>query len=311
MGVCLLQPGCAQGPKPGEIRALDLEDHLDDRSASPTFSPTAADGATPKPGSSAEAMYQNQRKYNKGLEQLKNSSTVQLDEMKSLKQRLQDETEKASQAKESSNFIHMLESPMQTAIYTVQETITALDQKENATQDDRDVADQLSTVLQTLSSANPYLPAFDFSRPECDMTSDTQDWLVSTFHHGTARTGSTTTTDDASTDAAAAPSADEGALEEAPPGMELEALSSMTFDCFQFSDDQYIVGIETMFRATGLLTQFHVPNSTLRAFLLSVKKNYRNNTYHNFRHAFDVTQMTYALCTKTQLGMQLQPLELL
>eukprot|EP01052_Picozoa_sp_SAG31_P040908 SAG31_NODE_6053_length_2190_cov_3.450024_2_plen_128_part_00 len=109
---------------------------------------TSLDLGAAQPGSSAEAMFQNQRKFNKGLEQLKNSSTAQLDEIKSLKQRLQNETEKASQARQSSNFIHMLESPMQTAIYTVQETITALDQKENATQEDKNVADQLSSVLQ-------------------------------------------------------------------------------------------------------------------------------------------------------------------
>ena len=303
----------------GAVKPLNLKaggDVYDEQSTSPTFSPLAGETggmeSNHKPGSSAEAMYQNQRKYNKGLELLKNSSTMQLDEIKTLKHKLQNETEQAIQAQQNSTFINMLESPMQTAIYTVQETITALDQKENASQEDKDVADQLSTVLQTLSSANPYLPAFDFSRPECDMTSDTQNWLVNTFHHaGAVGTSSTAEGDEAAAGAAAStPASTEAApLEAAPPGMELEALSSMSFDCFAFSEDQYVVGIESMFHASGVLGQFKVSNSVLRNFLLSVKQNYRNNTYHNFRHAFDVTQMAFALCANTVQGKTLQPLE--
>ena len=34
---------------------------------------------------------------------------------------------------------------------------------------------------------------------------------------------------------------------------------------------------------------------TLVRFLLRVQENYRNNPFHNFRHAFCVTQMMYVL----------------
>eukprot|EP01052_Picozoa_sp_SAG31_P040909 SAG31_NODE_6053_length_2190_cov_3.450024_3_plen_201_part_00 len=103
------------------------------------------------------------------------------------------------------------------------------------------------------------------------MTSDTQAWLMDTFSHTTGPTGANGDAKGARTDAVVHPSADEGALEEPPPGMELEALASTAFDCFDFSYDQYIVGLETMFRASGALTQLRVPNATLRAFLLGVR----------------------------------------
>ena len=36
---------------------------------------------------------------------------------------------------------------------------------------------------------------------------------------------------------------------------------------------------------------------TLCRFLLTVKKNYRNIAYHNWRHAFNVCQSMFALMT--------------
>eukprot|EP01050_Picozoa_sp_SAG11_P000427 SAG11_NODE_12_length_27025_cov_37.402681_30_plen_616_part_00 len=314
----LAAAGAGVGVADAGVKPLDLQDDEDAalRSSPTQFSPLASEAASadaepPKPGSSAEAMYQNQRKYNRGLEQLKNSSTVQLDEIKSLKAKLQTETEKARRAQQTDSFIHMLESPMQTAIYTVQETIASLEAKEGATQEDRDVADQLGNVLQTLTAANPYLPAFDFSRPECDMTNDTQDWLVNTFHHATGRVGTKkdTTDEDIDGEGAAAGSGAAAMAGAAVAGLDIVSLGSPTFDCWAFSEDQYITGIESMFDATGVFQQYRVAKETMRNFLTSVRGGYRNNPYHNFRHAFDVTQMTYTLLTNTKLGQTLEPLE--
>ena len=66
-----------------------------------------------------------------------------------------------------------------------------------------------------------------------------------------------------------------------------------------------------MFQATGLLQRFRVPVDTCRRFIAEVHKGYRNNPYHNWRHAFDVTQMTYMLTRQTEAGRSLQPLEML
>lgn len=85
---------------------------------------------------------------------------------------------------------------------------------------------------------------------------------------------------------------------------------SATFDCFSLPDDQYVTGIETMFKATGVLEKFKVSPTVFRNFLTAVQSGYRNNPYHNFRHAFDVTQMTYVIVTSTKMGKTLAPLEL-
>eukprot|EP01047_Picozoa_sp_COSAG01_P106541 COSAG01_NODE_35642_length_519_cov_0.397674_2_plen_93_part_01 len=46
-----------------------------------------------------------------------------------------------------------------------------------------------------------------------------------------------------------------------------------------------------------------------RRFIAGAHKGYRNNPYHNWRHAFDVTQMTYCLTRTTEAGRSLTPLE--
>lgn len=56
-----------------------------------------------------------------------------------------------------------------------------------------------------------------------------------------------------------------------------------------------------MFLDLDFVERFHIDYEVLCRWLLSVKKNYRNVTYHNWRHAFNVAQMMFAIltvCTK-------------
>ncbi len=46
--------------------------------------------------------------------------------------------------------------------------------------------------------------------------------------------------------------------------------------------------------------RFHIDYTVLCRWLASVKKNYRDVTYHNWRHAFNVAQMMFAVITSTQ-----------
>ena len=57
-----------------------------------------------------------------------------------------------------------------------------------------------------------------------------------------------------------------------------------------------------MFIDLGLVTSFNIDYSTLCRWLLTVKRNYRNETvqYHNWYHAFNVTQMMFCTITKTK-----------
>ena len=52
-----------------------------------------------------------------------------------------------------------------------------------------------------------------------------------------------------------------------------------------------------MFKDLDLIERFHIDYTTLCRWLLSVKKNYRNVTYHNWRHAFNVAQMMFVIIT--------------
>ncbi len=56
-----------------------------------------------------------------------------------------------------------------------------------------------------------------------------------------------------------------------------------------------------MFIDLGLIKRFHVDYNTLCRWLLTVKRNYRNETvqYHNWYHAFNVTQMMFGMLLET------------
>ena len=57
-----------------------------------------------------------------------------------------------------------------------------------------------------------------------------------------------------------------------------------------------------MFIDLGLMTHFSIEHSALCRWLLTVKRNYRNETvqYHNWYHAFNVTQMMFCMLIKTE-----------
>ena len=46
--------------------------------------------------------------------------------------------------------------------------------------------------------------------------------------------------------------------------------------------------------------RFHMDYTVLCRWLSSVRKNYRDVTYHNWRHAFNVAHMMFAVITATQ-----------
>lgn len=46
-----------------------------------------------------------------------------------------------------------------------------------------------------------------------------------------------------------------------------------------------------------LVERFHIDYQVMCRWLLSVKKNYRSVTYHNWRHAFNVAQMMFSIIT--------------
>lgn len=73
------------------------------------------------------------------------------------------------------------------------------------------------------------------------------------------------------------------------------SLSSLRFDDFSLNEDQMIKACIRMFIDLDLIERFHIDYKVLCRWILSVRKNYRPVLYHNWRHAFNVAQMMFAI----------------
>lgn len=72
-------------------------------------------------------------------------------------------------------------------------------------------------------------------------------------------------------------------------------LYSLTFDDFSLEPDEMVKGAAAMFLQLGLVKRFAIEKGTLYRFLITVKRNYRDVPYHNWRHAFNVSQVMFAI----------------
>ena len=90
-----------------------------------------------------------------------------------------------------------------------------------------------------------------------------------------------------------------------------EALKTPQFDVWQWEPNEMLSLLEEMYHELGLVEELDIHTSTLKRFLLRVQENYRNNPFHNFRHAFCVTQMMYVLIhgCRLQVGLEQRELE--
>lgn len=90
-----------------------------------------------------------------------------------------------------------------------------------------------------------------------------------------------------------------------------ELLRSWDFDVWAYKEEQLFPIIADMFNDFGLFERFNVPKDKFQNFLNDCRNNYvRKNPYHNFRHAFDVTQTVYLLLTSGGAAAYLSYLEI-
>lgn len=84
------------------------------------------------------------------------------------------------------------------------------------------------------------------------------------------------------------------------PENEVSVLRTPEFDVHRIAADSttselLIPFLFEMFESLGLLDKFRIPHAVLYQFLIVVKNKYHNEVpYHNFAHAFDVTQTIYS-----------------
>ncbi|EDV27652.1 uncharacterized protein TRIADDRAFT_10459, partial [Trichoplax adhaerens] len=88
-------------------------------------------------------------------------------------------------------------------------------------------------------------------------------------------------------------------------------LQSLKFDDFSLDPDGMILASIRMFKECEFLQKFKIDYSTLCTWLLTVRKNYRNVAYHNWRHAFNVAQLMFAIIKNTKLGNTFSHIECL
>ena len=73
-------------------------------------------------------------------------------------------------------------------------------------------------------------------------------------------------------------------------------------------EDTYKVTIR-MFMEFGLVQQYNIPYKVLCRWVLSVKKNYRPVSYHNWRHALNVCQTMFTVLRTGKMDRFMDDLE--
>ena len=68
-------------------------------------------------------------------------------------------------------------------------------------------------------------------------------------------------------------------------------LKKPSFDNWKFDDAEMLVLLQHIFIDLELNIKFSIKTETLQQFLFEIYSNYNNVPFHNFRHAFTVTQM--------------------
>ncbi|XP_055948615.1 dual 3',5'-cyclic-AMP and -GMP phosphodiesterase 11-like isoform X2 [Argiope bruennichi] len=85
------------------------------------------------------------------------------------------------------------------------------------------------------------------------------------------------------------------------PSTHVYRLQDLKFNDFSLDDEDMLKACLRMFMDLDLIERFRINYDVLCRWLLSVRKNYRPVTYHNWRHAFNVSQMMFACLTITKL----------
>ncbi|RNA05020.1 high affinity cGMP-specific 3 -5 -cyclic phosphodiesterase 9A-like [Brachionus plicatilis] len=88
-------------------------------------------------------------------------------------------------------------------------------------------------------------------------------------------------------------------------------LKSPHFDNWKFEDAELLVLLQQIFIDLNLVSKFSIKMETLQSYLFEIYSNYNDVPYHNFRHAFVVTQMMYSLIWSTKLFDLIGSLEIL
>lgn len=157
--------------------------------------------------------------------------------------------------------------------------------------------EEMETILNNLSNENLLQPYFSNPNISIDIDVEINKWLIAEY----------------STFASSSSYFSQVAARPLKGYKEEGILHSLHFDAFDYLDKQLelVDLIVKMFKHFHLLEAFKISEEALLFFLHRVKSEYRNVPYHNFLHAFDVTQMTFYFLTEGGLSEYLTDLDIL
>ncbi|XP_030066193.1 dual 3',5'-cyclic-AMP and -GMP phosphodiesterase 11A [Microcaecilia unicolor] len=89
------------------------------------------------------------------------------------------------------------------------------------------------------------------------------------------------------------------------------SIDEIQFDDFSLDMDAMITAALRMFMELGMVQKFKIDYEILCRWLLTVRKNYRMVLYHNWRHAFNVCQLMFAMLTTAGFQEILSDIEIL
>ncbi|KAG2373235.1 hypothetical protein C9374_012338 [Naegleria lovaniensis] len=88
-----------------------------------------------------------------------------------------------------------------------------------------------------------------------------------------------------------------------------EDIGANTFNAMKYTSDELIQFVVHMFESLGLIDIFQIPPTEIVNLLQVVKNSYKENPYHNFTHAVDVTQFVYHCLLIDKISAMFTPLE--
>jgi high affinity cGMP-specific 3',5'-cyclic phosphodiesterase 9 len=93
----------------------------------------------------------------------------------------------------------------------------------------------------------------------------------------------------------------------------LANLSSLNFNVFEYEgrEDSLRHLLFIMFKELDLVRELEINDKLLKQFILDVNNDYLEIPFHNFMHAFDVTQMVFCFLTLGQMSKIFEPLDIL
>lgn len=161
----------------------------------------------------------------------------------------------------------------------------------------------LLTILKTLGSSDLYRPAFVDAIRKQQMDEKTKEWLTSQF----TNEFQITDTRKASVSRTRTTKATSKTKDEKLP-FDLDSLkvpekfTSFEFDTLQYPEEELKKFVLVMFRDSGIFKELSVSPVKMWNLLAKVQAGYRNNPYHNFFHALDVTQFAYAIILEPKIA---------